>query len=394
MPFAPSALNARVPRPAVCLHFALILAASLFYAGSAESQGFNCKDYAEICGPSELSPSEVDGPYNYVENQPQGSDYTNLTDGLISGSGCQNGSYGCELMRLEQSTESAKFRFDFLDGPQTIFGFVIWNDRGTTGDGVAELEVVLYDASDNIVAAFETPMEDLTTEHSIFFGDPNLPAGTPGALQGFPNIAYAVWGIRSFHGDPGPDPQAHQLREVGFNPVTGAGYEVIATEFDASAGAIPADTVINDICTHPCPSKIRRMARGDFVYLKAGLDLPANFDPETAKFEIEVFSDGVSVWDGLLMAGDVTANGWKWNFRDRAARRGSGTRDGIAFMSMSPNNAGIWRWQMKAFANFSAVTDPEISVVVDIDGANVFARTATWKERANGFVFDMTNSSP
>ena len=391
MTFFPSAANARVAQPLARISCVLIFAASLLYAGTAEARAFDCKDNAEICGPSELSPSEVDGPYVYVESQPQGSDYSNLTDGLISGTGCGNGSYGCELMRLEQATESAAFRFDFLDGPQTIFGFVIWNDRGTTGDGVAELEVVLYDAGDNIVAAFETPMEDLTTEHSIFFGDPALPAGTPGALQGFPNISYAVWRIRSFHGDPGPDPHAHQLREVGFNPVTGAGYEVIATEFDATGGSIPADTALNDICNHPCPSKIRRVARREFVYLRAGLDLPATFDPETAEFEIEVFSDGASVWNGLLMAGDVTPKGWKWNFRDRAARGGAGTRDGIAFMSMSPNNAGIWRWRLKAFGDFSGATSPEISVVLDIDGTNVFARTATWQERSNGFVFDLTN---
>lgn len=378
---------------------AMLASALLALGATAENaEAFDCSEFAEICGSTELAASEVDGPYNYVETQPGASDYTNLVDGLISGTGCGNGSYGCELMRLSQATESAAFRFDFLEGPQTIFGFVIWNDRGTTGDGVAELEVVLYDASDTIVAAFETPLENLTTEHSIFFGDPDLTPGSPGALQGFTDIAYAVWRIRSFHGDlvnAGPDPQAHQLREVGFNPVTDAGYEVIATEFDATAGSIPDDTSWYQVCTHPCPSKIRmRRSQRDFFYLRLGMDLPGGFDPTTSEFKVRLLSDGNSVFEGTLNAGDVTKRGHKWNFRDRGARTDTPSHDGIAFMSMTPNRKEIWRWQMKGFANLSDATDPMITVVVEIDGSVAFARTESWQDRSNGFVFDLTTPAP
>jgi hypothetical protein len=302
-------------------------------------------------------------------------------------------SYGCELMRLAQDTESAAFRFNFLPSPVTVCGFVIWNDRGTTGDGIADLAVELYDSSDNLVAAFETLLEDLTTEHAIYFGDPSLPSGDPGALQSFDNVAYAIWRLRSFHGDPGPDPDAHQLREVGFNPVAGEGYEVIAAEFTPAA-VIPDDTAINEICNHPCPSKLRfRRNFDDYVHLRAGVSLPAAFDPETSAFEITLFSGGNLVFEGNLEVGDMTRTGLKWNFRDRSVRNNpaGGIRDGIAFMSMSPNNAGIWRWRMKAFADFSAATDAEISVVLNVDGSNVFARTSTWKDRRNGFGFDLTN---
>ena len=378
---------------------AILASALLAIAATAENAAaFDCSETAEICGPAELAASEVDGPYDYVESQPGASDYTNLVDGLISGTGCGNGSYGCELMRLSQATETAAFRFDFLEGPQTIYGFVIWNDRGTTGDGVAELEVILYDASDNIVAAFETPLENLTTEHAILFGDPYLMPGSPGSLQSFPDIAYAVWRIRSFHGDldnPGPDPDAHQLREVGFNPRAEVGYEVIATEFDATAGSIPDDTSWYEVCTHPCPSKIRmRRSQRDFFCLRLGMNLPGAFDPATSEFKVRLLSDGNSVFEGTLNAGDVSKRGHRWNFRDRSARTDTPSRDGIAFMSMSPNREEIWRWQMKGFANLSDATDPMITVVVEIDGTVAFARTESWQDRSNGFVFDLTNPAP
>ena len=379
----------------ICAAILPALAVSETASAENSSPPFFCHVWAEICGPTELAVSEVDGPYDYVYQESFGaeaSNYTNLVDDMVQGSGCGNGDYGCEIMRISQATETAAFRFDFLEGPQTIFGFVIWNDRGTTGDGVAELEVILYDSSDNIVAAFETPMEDKTTEHSIYFGDPDLPAGSPGALQGFADVAYAVWRIRSFHGDPGPDPNAHQLREVGFNPVTDAGYEVIATQFDPTAGSIPDDTSWYEVCTHPCPSKIRmRRSQRDFFYLRLGMDLPGGFDPATSEFKVRLLSDGNSVFEGTLNAGDVTKRGHKWNFRDRGARTDTPSHDGIAFMSMSPNREGIWRWQLKGFADLSAATDPTITVVVEIDGTVSFARTESWQDRSNGFVFDLTN---
>lgn len=372
----------------------LSLVGAAFWAPTAfgENTGlvFDCHDLAEICGPGDIaSVSEVGGPYVYVEGLGGGGSYLTLIDGRVSGAGCGS-TLGCHYMRIDQALTEAKFRFDFL-APENIYGIVIWNDRSETGDGVADLAVELYDAGGNLLKTFATPMEDLTTEHMIYFGDPALAAGTPGALQTVPNVAYAIWEIRSFHGDPGPDNLAHQLREVGYNPVLTAtgGYTVIAVE----ESTVVADTTVYSVCNHPCPSKIRqRRGQKDFLYLRLGMDLGGGFDPVASEFKVTLQSHGDPVFEGTLNAGDVSKRGHKWSFRDRTARKGVGTRDGISLMSMTTNRDGIWRWQMKGFADLMAASSPEIAVVVEIDGVVAFARTATWQGRSNGYVFDLTQA--
>jgi hypothetical protein len=385
--------NLRLSARATCLIGMGLIAA--LWAPSPASSGssslaFDCHDIAEICGPVEIPViTEIDGPYTYFEGLGGGGSYETLVDGRITGSGCGS-PLGCHYMRIDQNLTEAKFRFDF-SAPQNIYGIVVWNDRNETGDGVADLAVELYDAGGNLLKTFATPMEDLTTEHMIYFGDPALTPGEPGALQTTPNVAYAIWQIRGFHGDPGPDNLAHQLREVGYNPVltSTSGYTVIAVE----ESAVVADTPVYDVCTHPCPSKIRlRRVQKDFFYLRLGMNLPDGFDPATSEFKVTVQSDGNPVFEGTLFAGDVIQRGHKWSFRDRTARRGAGTRDGISLMSMTTNREDIWRWQMKGFADLAAATSPDIQVEIEIDGTISFARTATWQDRSDGYVFDLTQA--
>ena len=372
------------------------LAAATSSLAENSSLTFDCHDLAEICGPDELTVSEIGGPYVYHEGLGGGGSYTTLVDGRITGQGC-NSALGCHYMRIDQATTEAAFRFDFIDStgapaPADIYGIVIWNDRQDTGDGVADLAVKLYDAGDNLLKTFATPMENLTTEHLIYFGNPTFPPGVEGGLQTIPNVAYAIWEIRAFHGDdanPGPDAQAHQLREVGYNPVLTEteGVTVIAVE----ESSVVADTTIYNVCTHPCPSKIRlRRVQKDFFYLRLGMDLPAGFDPTASEFKVTLQSDGNPVFEGTLFAGDVLQRGHKWSWRDRTARRGAGARDGISLMSMTTNREEIWRWQMKGFTDLSAATSPEIELVIEIDGTVAFARTATWQDRSDGYVFDLT----
>ena len=373
------------------------VAAATSAVAENSSLAFDCHDLAEICGPDELTVSEIEGPYVYHEGLGGGGSYTTLVDGRITGQGC-NSALGCHYMRIDQATTEAAFRFDFTDStgapaPADIYGIVIWNDRQDTGDGVADLAVKLYDAGDNLLKTFATPMENLTTEHLIYFGNPTFPPGFEGGLQTIPNVAYAIWEIRAFHGDdanPGPDAQAHQLREVGYNPVLTEtdGITVIAVE----ESSVVADTTIYEVCTHPCPSKLRlRRVQKDFFYFRLGMDLPAGFDPAVSEFTVTLQSDGSPVFEGTLFPGDVIQRGHKWSFRDRTARRGVGARDGISLMSMSENRNEIWRWQMKGFTDLAAATSPEIQLVIEIDGTVAFARTATWQDRSDGYVFDLTD---
>ena len=144
------------------------------------------------------------------------------------------------------------------------------------------------------------------------------------------------------------------------------------------------------ICNHPCPSKIRfRRNRDDLIYLKLGVDLPADFNPATAEFEVELESGGATVYTGTLQAGDVAKRGHKWQFLDRNARKGSGTRGGISFLQTTPNRAGVWRVQFKAYADLTTVVDPLIRVSVYVDGTKVYEREEIWRERRNGFLQDL-----
>ena len=144
------------------------------------------------------------------------------------------------------------------------------------------------------------------------------------------------------------------------------------------------------VCNHPCPSKIRFRRNGDdLVYLKLGLDLPADFDPAAAEFEFNLESGGASVFTGTLQVGDVAKRGHKWQFLDRQARKGSGSRDGISLAQTSINREGVWRLQFKAFTDLSSVVDPLIRVSVSVDGATVYLREEIWNERSNGFLYDL-----
>ena len=109
----------------------------------------------------------------------------------------------------------------------------------------------------------------------------------------------------------------------------------------------------------------------------------------TAEFEVELESGGATVYTGTLQVGDVAKRGHKWQFLDRKARKGSGTRDGISLMQTTPNRAGVWRVQFKAYADLTTVVDPLIRVSVYVDGTKVYEREEIWRERSNGFLQDL-----
>ena len=103
----------------------------------------------------------------------------------------------------------------------------------------------------------------------------------------------------------------------------------------------------------------------------------------------ELRSGGNVVYTGTLLPGDVAKRGHKWQFLDRQARKGSGSRDGISLAQTSINREGVWRMQFKAFADLSAVVDPFIRVSVFVDGTQIYEREEDWTERRNGFRHDL-----
>lgn len=127
----------------------------------------------------------------------------------------------------------------------------------------------------------------------------------------------------------------------------------------------------------------------DYLYVQFGLVLPPAFDPAESEYLVEVESDLGPVFSGTLLAGDIAKKGHRWIFRDRGARKGTGVRDGIGWATLSRNNDNVWRWQVKAFAALPGAISPEINVRLTVDGVVMYDRLETWRQRSNGFVFDL-----
>ena len=77
----------------------------------------------------------------------------------------------------------------------------------------------------------------------------------------------------------------------------------------------------------------------DYLYIRAGLDLPADFNPSVSEFFVEVRSGGDLVYSGTLEAGVVPKRGHRWRYLDRDARKGSGAPQ--SGKALAPGNSGI-----------------------------------------------------
>jgi hypothetical protein len=159
---------------------------------------------------------------------------------------------------------------------------------------------------------------------------------------------------------------------------------------EPTAVATPEPTSYASICNHPCPSRVRFKRRADdYLYLCAGIDFPADFNPTASEFVVEVRSGGDLVYSGTLDVGVVSKRGHRWRYLDRDARKGTGANDGIFYMLMSINRDGVWRWSLKAFTDMSDVTDPNIRVTLSVDGTVVYDREKEWTERSNGYLGEL-----
>jgi cysteine-rich repeat protein len=144
------------------------------------------------------------------------------------------------------------------------------------------------------------------------------------------------------------------------------------------------ETPLTAICNHPCPASIRFLPNLDKFFIRVGFLPTEPFDPSAISFGVTLQNANGVIFTGMLFPGDLKKAGHSWKFRDPLAARGAGIRDGIRFVSMSRRSDGLWRFQLKAFADLSAATDPVMTVIVMAD-SEVFTKTATWTELANGW---------
>ena len=126
----------------------------------------------------------------------------------------------------------------------------------------------------------------------------------------------------------------------------------------------------------------------DFLYTRTGFFADPAYDPTTSDFTITLGNANGMIYQGTLLPGDIQKNGRTFKFKDPTANRGNGIRSGIKYFSMSQRPDGLWRFQLKAFANLATATDPTMTVHVTT-GGNEYELTADWTQRGTGWTVEL-----
>jgi cysteine-rich repeat protein len=154
---------------------------------------------------------------------------------------------------------------------------------------------------------------------------------------------------------------------------------------DGCTSSCLLEVPITPICHHPCPSLIRfRPDARDKLYTRFGIAADPAFDPTLRPFKVSLYNSTGLLYSGELLAGDIEKNGRRYQFFDPDAALTGGSRDGIRFLQMSRRPDGLWRFQMKAFADLSTATEPVMTIVIQV-GDEVFSVTAPWSQIRNGW---------
>ncbi len=101
----------------------------------------------------------------------------------------------------------------------------------------------------------------------------------------------------------------------------------------------------------------------------------------TAGFGIDLVNELGFIYRGSLLAGDLQPKpNLRFEFSDRDAQTGNGTRDGLCqVIARFRQYAGVWYYTVRilAFADLSTATEPTMTVIFnEVDGMS--AITAEW----------------
>lgn len=150
--------------------------------------------------------------------------------------------------------------------------------------------------------------------------------------------------------------------------------------------------------TPPCirrdPSRIR------FNEQPVGLDLFTSHGKVNVQQAVDVATQEVGwvlsnsrgvIYRGSLQPGDLTSNvnSRVLRFRDRAARLGQGQHDGIYKAEITVGYHGTISYHVKAYANLSAATDPEMALHFYLGNGpqgQAWGTSGKWRRTSRGWV--------
>lgn len=113
------------------------------------------------------------------------------------------------------------------------------------------------------------------------------------------------------------------------------------------------------------------------------LPLPLDFDPSLRGFEVTLSNaDGV-IFGGELLVGDLERKGRNFQFKDKGAKKGAGTRGSVFRVQFRPFH-GEWKVKIQGYDDLSAADEPTLTLSVVVGGV-LFQSTNDWDERKNGW---------
>ena len=184
----------------------------------------------------------------------------------------------------------------------------------------------------------------------------------------------------------------------GFDGATDA-LTACGTTYDFENGPCPTPTPIptptptptptpmptTGICHHNCPDIIRLRPGIDQLQVKSGFAPGTILDPANESFRIVLRNANGIVYQATLQPGDLVPRGKAFVFKDNGARRGLGTRGGLAKVQISPVTGGTGiRVNVQAFGDLSAATLAVMTVEIAV-GTDAIAYTAPWQQRPYGW---------
>jgi hypothetical protein len=126
----------------------------------------------------------------------------------------------------------------------------------------------------------------------------------------------------------------------------------------------------------------------DKLYMRAGFLPEDPYDPTESDFIVTISNANGLIYQGTIFPGDLRVVGRTYRFVDRTTPNGPGIRDGIKRLQLSQRPDGLWRFELKAFADLSAADLAEMTVHMTTDG-NEYEVTAVWDERGNGWSVEL-----
>jgi hypothetical protein len=111
-------------------------------------------------------------------------------------------------------------------------------------------------------------------------------------------------------------------------------------------------------------------------------------DPVVDGFGVTLSNEFGVIYEGWLLPGDLTYIGdLRYRFKDKVAREGAGTRDGLFYIfSRFRQYAGVWYYTVRilAYSDLSFATEPRMTLEFHQVGTPA-ALTVDWVRQTNGW---------